>query len=175
MELENCILGRRSIRRFRPGNVPDELILTGLRLASAAPSAGNSQEWEYIIVRDRVQKERLTNASLGQRSILESDVTVVFCGNLERISARYGKRGQEFYVFQDVAAAIQNFLLYIYSQGLGAVWIGAFNDSEISDVLGLPYYVKPIALVPVGKPAEAPQAPPRRDLKEMLHWEKWSD
>lgn len=175
MELESCILGRRSIRDFRPGRVPDELILTGLRLASAAPSAGNSQEREYIIVRDRVQKERLMNAALGQESIIESDVTVAFCGDLERISARYGKRGREFYVFQDVAAAIQNFLLYIHSQGLGAVWIGAFNDSEVSEVLALPHYIKPIALVPVGKPGEVPQTPPRRDLDEMIHWEKWPD
>ncbi|MEM2839179.1 MAG: nitroreductase family protein [Thermoplasmata archaeon] len=175
MDLESCILGRRSIRSFRPGHVPDEVILTGLRLASAAPSAGNTQEREFIIVRDRAQKERLMNAALGQESILESDVTVAFCGDLDMISSRYGKRGREFYIFQDVAAAVQNFLLYIHSQGLGAVWIGAFNDSEVSKVLGLPHHVIPIALVPVGKPGEVPRAPPRRELKEMLHLEKWPD
>jgi len=175
MQIEECILGRRSIRSFRPGRVPDELILTGLQLASAAPSAGNTQEREYIVVRDRAQKERLMKAALGQRAILESDVTVAFCGDLDRISSRYGKRGREFYLLQDVAAAVQNFLLYIHSQGLGAVWIGAFNDSEVSRILCLPDHVIPVALVPVGIPGEVPRTPPRRELKEMLHWEKWTD
>jgi len=174
MDLENCILGRRSIRRFKAGPVPDEVIMTGLKLANAAPSAGNLQAREFIIVRDPDRKKLLSEAALDQQEPTMADVVVVFCANLDRMSS-YGKRGREFYILQDVGASVQNFLLYIHSQGLGAVWIGAFNDTKVSEVLELPHVIKPVAIVPVGIPAEVPKNPEKRSLDEMTHREKWRD
>ncbi|MDH4123491.1 MAG: nitroreductase family protein, partial [Thermoplasmata archaeon] len=87
----------------------------------------------------------------------------------------YGNRGEEFYVLQDVAAAVENFLLYIHSQGLGAVWIGAFNDAEVSRILALPPMIRPVAIVPVGIPGEVPARRPRRNLDDLIHREKWTD
>lgn len=173
MEIENCILGRRSIRVFRPGTVPDAVIRFGLELASAAPSAGNLQAREFIVVRDRALREKISEGALNQTGPVTSDVTVVFCSNMERISS-YGRRGLDLYVLQDVAAAVENFLLYIHSQGFGAVWIGAFNENAISEALELPPLIRLLAIVPVGISGEAPAPPRKRALDEMIHHEKWS-
>ena len=172
MDLEECMLGRRSIRRYRNGKVPDEIVRHALELANAAPSAGNLQAREFIIVRDLERKQLLSKAALGQSEPYQADLNVVFCANLQRIG-NYGKRGKELYVLQDVAAAIENFLLYVHSQGLGAVWIGAFNEKAVSDALELPPHIRPLAIVPVGIPGEVLEPPDRRPLDETTHMEKW--
>jgi nitroreductase len=169
MDIENCILGRRSVRRYKQGKVPDEVIARGIELADAAPSAGNLQEREYIIVRDQTVKKALSDAALNQQQPIDADVVVVFCANLDKM----GSRGTELYTPQDVAAAIENFLLYVHSQGYGAVWIGAFTDSAVSAALDLPRYIRPIAIVPVGIPGEVPRSPQKNPLNEKIHNEKW--
>ena len=165
-------MGRRSVRKYKPGRVSDEVVRRGIELAESAPDAGNLQEREYIIVRDSEVKKALSAASLGQPQPQTADVVVVFCSLEERISD-YGKRGAELYAPQDVAAAVQNFLLFIHSQGLGAVWIGAFNEAKVSDVLGLPRFIRPMAIVPVGLPGEVPSQAEKRPLDEKIHREKW--
>lgn len=172
MDIENCILGRRSVRRYKQGRIPDEIITRGIELADAAPSAGNLQEREYIVVRDPAMKKALSDAALSQSQPTDADVVVVFCADLDKMG-NYGHRGTELYTPQDVAAAIENFLLYVHSQGYGAVWIGAFTESEVSAVLNLPKYIKPLALVPVGIPGEIPKPPPKKPVREKMHSEKW--
>jgi len=172
MDIENCILGRRSVRRYKPGRIPDEVISRGIELADTAPSAGNLQEREYIVVRDPDVRKALSSAALGQSQPMDADVVVVFCANMDKMG-NYGRRGTELYTPQDIAAAIENFLLYIYSQGYGAVWIGAFTESEVSAILDLPKYIKPLAIVPVGIPGEIPAPPPKKPLSEKVHSEKW--
>lgn len=174
MDIESCMLGRRSIRAYRHGKVPDAVIRFGLELANAAPSAGNLQAREFIVVTEEPIKKALSEAALGQVQPIAAPVCVVFCANLERIES-YGRRGSDIYVLQDVAASIENFLLYVHSQGFGAVWIGAFNESAASKALELPHYIRPLAIVPVGAPGEVPGPPRKRLLEEMIHREKWSD
>lgn len=172
MDIENCILGRRSVRRYKDGRVPEEVIARGIELADAAPSAGNLEEREYIIVRDQEIKKALSAAALNQPQPANADVVVVFCADLDKMG-NYGKRGTELYMPQDVAAAIENFLLYVHSQGYGAVWIGAFTESAVSSVLDLPRYIKPMAIVPVGIPGEVPKSPQKKPLSNKIHSEKW--
>ena len=172
MDIENCILGRRSVRRYKDGRVPDEVITRGIEMADAAPSAGNLQEREYIIVRDPGIKKALSSAALNQQQPADADVVVVFCADLDKMG-NYGKRGTELYTPQDIAAAIENFLLYVHSQGYGAVWIGAFTESEVSAILDLPRYIKPFAIVPVGIPGEVPKPPQKKPLSDKIHSEKW--
>lgn len=165
-------MGRRSVRKYKPGRVSDEVIRRGIELAESAPDAGNLEEREYIVVRDPAVKKALSAASLGQPQPQTADVVVVFCSSDERISD-YGKRGTELYAPLDVGAAVQNFLLFIHSQGLGAVWIGAFSETKVSEALGLPRYIHPMAIVPIGLPGEVPSQAEKRPLDEKIHREKW--
>jgi len=171
--LLEIIKGRRSIRRFKPEKVPKEYIMLLLEAARWAPSAGNLQPWEFIIVTDESTKRKLMEAALYQEYVYEAPVVIVAVANIPRTSSYYGRRGEELYVIQDVAAAIQNILLMAHALGLGAVWIGAFNEDRVREILELPNYIRPLAIIPLGWPDEKPYPPPRRSLEEIVHWEKY--
>ena len=125
VELVECIERRISVRSFAENDVPDEVVKEALRLAQLAPSAGNLQARDFIIVRDPGTKSRLARAAFGQAFIEEAPVVIVCCANLSRIR-NYGARGTDLYCLQDAAAAVEHIMLYICSQGFGSCWVGAF-------------------------------------------------
>ena len=125
MDVLEAIKGRRSIRAFKSQNVSAEIIEKLVDAARWAPSAGNIQPWEFIIVRKPEIKRRLAQAALGETFIEEASVVIVVCANENRSFEGYGMRGKTLYCIQDTAAAIQNIHLAAYSLGLGTCWIGA--------------------------------------------------
>jgi len=168
-----CIEGRTSTRDFLPDPVDDDLVDEALRLANLAPSAGNLQSRDFIVVRNQHTKRLLAEAALNQEFIAEAPVVVVLCANLERV-AHYGERGRSLYCLQDVAAAAENMMLFLHSRGLGSVWVGAFDESRVSEVLSLPRHVRPVTIVPVGYPANRQQRHRGRlPLERLVHREKW--
>ncbi|MEM4728303.1 MAG: nitroreductase family protein [Thermoplasmata archaeon] len=172
MELVEAIEGRRSVRAFKNEELPEGFIEEAVRVGNLAPSAGNLQARDFVVVRDAGTKKRLAEAALGQDFIAEAPVVLVVCANARRI-AHYGERGRELYMLQDTAAAIENILLYVHSKGLGSCWVGAFNEAEVSEALGLPNWVRPVAILPIGVPAERPAKRRRLALSEILHHERW--
>jgi nitroreductase len=170
MDTLEAIRKRRSVRSFRPDPVPEGDLRKILEAASWAPSAGNCQPLELVVVRDPKVKEEVKEAAFGQPFLEEAPVLVVVCAEVERTTSRYGRRGELFYV-QDTAAATQNLLLAATSLGYGTCWVGAFLEEEVSRVLRLPEGVRPLAIVPIGKSAESPEALPRRPLEEIVHWD----
>ncbi|MEM2869832.1 MAG: nitroreductase family protein [Thermoplasmata archaeon] len=172
MELVEAIEGRRSVRAFKNEELPEGFIEEAVRVGNLAPSAGNLQARDFVVVRDAGTKKRLAEAALGQDFIAEAPVVLVVCANARRI-AHYGERGRELYMLQDTAAAIENILLYVHSKGLGSCWVGAFNDAEVSEALDLPNWVRPVAILPIGVPAERPAKRRRLALSEILHHERW--
>jgi len=171
MNVLEAIKGRRSIRAFKSQNVSEEIIKKLVDAARWAPSAGNIQPWEFIIVRKPEIKRRLVEVALGETFIEEAPVVIVVCANEDRSSQGYGIRGKTLYCIQDTAAAIQNLHLVAYSLGLGTCWIGAFREEEAREILNIPYGVRPVAIVPVGYPAEAPSIPSRRPINQIAHYE----
>jgi nitroreductase len=173
MDVFEAIKGRRSIRSFKPTQIPDEFINKILEAACWAPSAGNLQSWEFILVKDEETKKELCNAALGQCFIQEAPLVIVVCANQNRSSSRYGDRGINLYSICDSSAAIQNILLSAYALGLGTCWVGAFYDEEVARILKLPDRIKPIAIIPIGYPNEKPKAPRRFPLNKVVHREKY--
>jgi len=172
MDLVAAIEGRRSVRSFKDRELPKGFIETAVRLGNLAPSAGNLQARDFIIVRGEAQKKMLATAAHGQDFVAKAPAVLVACINLDRIQ-RYGSRGKELYAFMDAAAAIQNILLYVHSSGLASCWVGAFNDSEVAKGLGLPENVRPVALLPIGYQDEGPGRTDRLPLTKVLHDGKW--
>jgi len=171
LELFEAIRGRRSVRRFQEKDVPQELITQLIDAARWAPSAGNLQPWEFVVVRDPELKKALARAALNQMFIAQAPVVIVVCADEIRSGSVYGPRGSTLYCIQDTAAATQNLLLAAHALGLGACWVGAFSEDEVRRVLGIPLGVRPVAIVPVGYPAERPRPPRRRELGEIIHHE----
>ena len=171
MDLLEIIKNRRSIRVFKKQDVPQDIIEKLLEAARWAPSAGNVQPWAFVVASSQKMKQSLSMAAFGQKDLEEASVVFVVCADEKLAEQSYGVRGKSLYCLQDTAAAIQNILLTAYSLGLGSCWIGAFKEDEIRQAIKAPKEMRPVALIPVGYPNEAPAARRRRPLCEIIHKE----
>jgi nitroreductase len=173
LDIFDLIKSRRSIRSFTSEDVSSEDLEKILDAARWAPSAGNIQPWEFIIVRKLETKREIAKAALNQMFIEEAPVVIVVCANETRSSWTYGNRGATLYCIQDTAAAIENMLLAACALGLGACWVGAFYEDEVRRILKIPRGLRPVAIVPIGRPAERPSPPYKRTLREIVHYESF--
>jgi len=173
MNVFDAITSRRSVRRFEKKSVDDNLIGVMLYMATQAPSAGNTQDWHFVVVKDEEQKNKLAKASLRQGFIADAPVVIVVCSDLEKISMKYGKRGETLYSAINAAGAIQNMMLSATALGLGSCWVGAFDEEEVKTVLELPDHIRPIAVVPVGYPAETPRKHDKIPFEYVTSVEKY--
>jgi nitroreductase len=171
MDVLKAVRGRRSIRAFKSKKVTQETVEQLLNAASWAPSAGNIQPWEFIVVQKPEIKRALAEAALDQTFIEEAPVVIVVCANKNRSSQRYGIRGKTLYCLQDTAASIQNILLTAYSLGLGTCWVGAFREEKAREILKIPQGIRPVAIIPVGYPAETPPPRNKRPISQIVHYE----
>ncbi len=169
MQLSEAIRNRRSIRSFKSDPVPEEDLNKILDAGRWAPSSGNTQPLEIVVIKNEERKESLAKAARGQSFIAEAPVALVVCANVPRTAETYGDRGREMYILQDTAAAVQNMLLRAHSLGYGTCWVGSFFDDKVSEVVKTPEWIRPLAIVPLGKPNEDPEAPPKRSLEEIIH------
>lgn len=173
MELKEAIRNRRSVRSYKDKPVEDEKIEKILDSARWAPSAGNLQSVEYVVVKDKAIKEELSSASFGQAQPGDAPVNIVVCVNFPKIS-HYGKRGEDLYSLQESGACVQNLMLTAHSLGLATCWVGAFDEGIARDALGIPDHVKPVAIITLGYPRERPGSS-RRDLKSIVFKEKYGN
>lgn len=164
-----AIKGRRSIRAFTDQPVTEKEVETLIDAASQAPSAGNIQPWEFIIVRKPEVKNELVLAALNQTFIEEAPVVIVVCADEKASESGYGSRGKTLYCIQDTAAATQNILLTAYALGLGTCWIGAFKEENVKKALGMPDGVRPVTIIPIGHVTANPPKRPRRPVNEIVH------
>lgn len=162
---------RRSVRAFTDRKVSEENIKRLLDAARWAPSAGNTQPLELVVVKDTEIKRKLSDAALDQTFIQKVSVVIVVCADVARSSRGYGIRGVQLYSIQDTAAATQNILLVAQELGLATCWIGAFHEKEVAQIINTPKNVKPVAIIPVGYAAVRPAAPKRRAFNEIVHYE----
>ncbi|MGP3667081.1 MAG: nitroreductase family protein [Candidatus Bathyarchaeota archaeon] len=173
MDVFEAIFERRSIRKFTEKDVSEEDLKKILEAGRWAPSAGNVQPWEVIVVRSKELKEKLAEAALNQEFVAEAPVVIVVCVDLKKAERAYGERGRNLYCLQDSAAAIQNMLLAAYSLSLATCWVGAFHEEKVKRILGIPEDFRPVALIPLGYPAHKPLKPSRRKLAQVVHFEKF--
>lgn len=160
MKILDAVKDRRSIRKFLNREISDEVIDKLKEALIWAPSAGNLQARKFYFVFDRTLKEKLASAALNQHFIAKAPLAIIACTD-SHIKLHYGERGIKLYAIQDVAASIMGMMLVAHEMGLGSVWVGAFNEKEVSEILNLPENLRPVAIVPVGYPASIPSAPPR--------------
>jgi len=166
MEVEEAIRNRRSVRKYLDRPVEEKKIRRVLDAARWAPSAGNLQSVEYVVVKDRETRDRLSSASYGQAQPSDAPVNIAVCVNFSKIS-HYGKRGKELYSLQESGACIQNLMLTAHSLGLGTCWIGAFDEGKAKGILGVPDNVRVVGIITVGYPDEKPGSS-RRELKDIV-------
>ena len=160
--------GRRSIRRYRPDPVPDEMIEQLLEAGRWAPSASNRQPWQFIVVRDKeILQEVAQHAAffvVRWAHVEEAPLLIVLCGDARN-------RVYRQFLHEDVGLAGSQIMLQAHALGLGTCWIGDLDRKAIGAILKVPDPVEVIGLLTVGFPAEDPQPPGRKPLAEIVHYD----
>ncbi|HPH03884.1 MAG TPA: nitroreductase family protein [Spirochaetota bacterium] len=160
---------RRSVRRFLPKTVSRETVTSLLDVAMNAPSAGNEQAWQFIVLDDRTLLEKYAALNPNVAFISEAPLAILVCGDLD--SERYAG-----YHVQDCAAATTNLLHAAHAVGLGAVWGTVFPDKRepVRTLLGLPEHVIPFSIVPLGQPNEEAKPWKSRLDTSRIHYNGWN-
>jgi nitroreductase len=162
---------RKSVRHFTGAPVPPETLETLLRAGMAAPSAVNTQPWEFLTVTDRSLLIRLGDELPYAKMLYAAGAAIVVCGRPELAHHRM----PEFAVL-DAALAAQNILLAAEAVGLGAVWTAAYpypdRMATVREVLAIPEHVIPLCVIPVGHPTGEDQ-PKNKWRPEKIHRERW--
>ena len=169
METLQAIHSRRSIRKYTDAPVSKDVIITLLKAAMAAPSAGNGQPWQFVVIDDSTALQRIPAIHPYAAMAKNAPCAVMVCGDLslEKYPGNW---------MLDCAAATQNLLLAAEDQGLGAVWCGLWPDEEragkFRELVSLPEKVVPLALVVLGHPDQALKEQDRYDVSRV-HWNTW--
>lgn len=172
-DIIDLIKSRRTIKNFLPKYVSWENISKVLDAGRHAPSCGNIQNWKFIVVIEPNQKIDLAKATYEQYDIAMASALIVVCGEPEKAERYFGVRGERLYTVQNCAAAVENMLLEAHSLGLGAAWIGAFDEETVKSICAIPEEIRPQAIVAVGYPKEVPNKPPKYPLEAVVYFHKW--
>lgn len=164
-----AILTRRSIRSYTSDPVSDQDVEDLIKAAMYAPSAGNQQPWHFVVIRDRAILNEVPKAHPYSKMVPHCRVAILVCADMTLVK-------HEGSWVQDCSAATQNLLLAAHAKGLGAVWLGVYPYGErvegIKKLVGLPDHVYPLALVPIGHPAEEVPQPDRLN-RTRVHLDRW--
>ena len=174
MDALECMATRRSIRKFLDIPVEFEKVGNILDAARFAPSAGNLQDWKFILVTDDKMRQDIAKACVEQHWIGTAPVIIIVCTDPEKTKRFYGRSGEKFSI-QNGAAVVQNMLLAAHAQGLGSCWIGAFEDEAIKRMFSIPDNIIVQAIVPLGYPDEKVPMPLRFTLENTTYIESWGN
>jgi len=136
-----------------------------------APSGGDLQAYEVVVVRTPERRRDLARAAYGQDFVAGAPVVLVFFMHPARSAAKYGHRGEALYACQDTTIAAAHAQLAAHALGLATVWVGAFDDEAVCRAVDAPRGLRPSSLLVIGHAAEAPEVTPRRPLSELVHRE----
>ncbi|MBI4141777.1 nitroreductase family protein [Candidatus Woesearchaeota archaeon] len=175
MDTLECIRTRRSIRKYLDEPVEFEKVGEILDAGRNAPSAGNIQDWKFILVTELSAKKEIAEACLQQYWMESAPVHIVICSQPEKSERFYGERGRKLYSIQNSAAAAQNMLIASNDQGLGSCWVSAFNDDMLRRALNIPVSITPYAVITIGYADETPATPPKFPVENVVFIEKWGN
>lgn len=169
MEIQEALLNRRSIRKYKNQKISKEELDKILKAAVYAPSAMNLQPWQFIVIDDKEVLIETIKSIPYAEMLKQSAAAILVCGDA-------GIEKNESWLLQNCSAVTQNILLSAYGLGIGSCWIGiqGMDDivKNIKHQFGLPDNIVPVSLVSLGYPDEEVKAE-ERFKKEKIHYNKW--
>lgn len=169
MDVFEAIRNRSSIRRYKNTQVEEEKLVKILESARIAPSASNRQKWKFIVVTKSETRKKLVKAAYDQNFVGEAPVTIVACSTEPE---RRMPCGQYAYPI-DISIAVSFMILEATEQGLGTCWLGAFNEEKVKKILDIPEEIRVPAMFTLGYPDETPCPRPRKELTDIVCFEKF--
>ena len=172
MDFDKCLKGRRSIRKYKKKPVPWKKLAFVLDAARYSPSAGNLQNWRFILVDDKEKRDKISTACLGQKWMNQAPVFIIVCSD-NSATDKFYKNSK--YPTQNCAVAIQNIMLKAHSLGLGTCWIGAFDERAIKRDLKIPDNISLEGIITLGVADQKPAMPKRLDMNNLLSFNEWDN
>lgn len=169
METLQAIFTRRSIRKYKSGNISDEQIQLILRAGMQAPTARDTRSCHFVAINERSIMEAATHFHPYAAMLKKAALAIAVCGD-RRLEP------DTDYLVENASAATQNILLAAHDLGLGAVWLGVHPREKrvngLTNLLGLPDFILPVSLASIGIPAEEKPEDNRYDVSKII-WNKW--
>lgn len=162
MDVTTAIKGRRSIRKYKKKDIPEDVLNELLDAARAAPTAANRQSWELIVVKDPKLRAELVAACKNQKFVEDASV---FIAGIEDPEQKWSK--------VDVSIVIDHITLEAHAKGLGTCWIGAFDPAKVAEILNVPSNRVVAVGLTLGYPDETPEARTRKHLNELVHYDSY--
>lgn len=197
MEFFETATTLRAMRRLLPDPIPDVDIWRILETAIHAPSGGNTQPWNFIVIRDRAAKVQIADWYLEAwqktygpaREAMRADpnmvrtynsadhlanhlaeVPVLILATMRKDHLRVGAVGGA-----SIYPAVQNLMLAARALGYGTTLttLHKLHEEDVKKLLGVPDDRETMALIPLGRPKGKFASPPRRPVEEVVYWERW--
>ncbi len=172
MKVKDCIFTRRSVRKYKKKKISDDKINSILEYALHAPSACNTQPWQFINVKDLKTKVKLSNIHKYCSFIKNAGCIIAVCYNPNLCSYKPSD-------MLSTAVAAQNILLGIHNEGLGACWIYVKDDNDtdiekkVKNILNIPDNIEVLCLISVGYTDEIPSKKEIKSINDVIHKETW--
>lgn len=199
MEFFEAVTTLRAMRRLHSDPVPDEDLLKILDTAIRAPSGGNTQPWNFVVIKDQAAKNRISEWYLDAwkktygpaRDAMRADprmaktynsadhlanhlaeVPVMILVTTRKDNVRVGAIGGA-----SIYPAVQNLMLAARALGYGTTLttLHKLHDGEVKELLGIPEEHETMALIPLGKPKGKFGLPARSPVEKVVHWERWGE
>lgn len=199
MDVFEAIYTTRAMRRLKTDEVPEELIWKVLDAAIRAPSGGNRQPWNFIVVRDPAKKAKIAewyleawNASYGRvrdQMLANPDAARMFrsadhlANHLAEVpvliiatvsqAAAFATSPQGSYIYP----AVQNLMLAARALGLGTTLttLHRAHEADVKELLGIPEPIETMALIPLGWPKGKFGTGPRHPVEKVTYWDTWGE
>ena len=177
--MEDLIKKRRSIRRFKDQAIGPEKLTELFEAARYSPSWGNLQCWELVVIQDAEKKrklaEMLSAKNPATKCTASAPVLIGVCGN--PLKSGYYKEKQvtryKHWFLYDLGIISQTLCLKACELGLGSVIVGSFDHQAAEALLEIPKEYELVALLPIGYPDHDPPAPKRREINEIIHFDRF--
>lgn len=170
MDFSQLISHRYSVRKYKDQGVENDKLLQVLEAARLAPTAVNFQPFILLVFQEKEKRESLIE-TYRREWIKSAPVIILACADHSQSWKRSmdGKDSADI----DVAIAVDHMTLQAAELGLGTCWVCNFDAQKCAEILELPSYLEPLVMLPLGYPADTAREKKRKELNDIVHWEKF--
>lgn len=162
MDVKGAIKSRRSIRKFKRKELPNDVLDHLLEMARTAPSGANRQPWELLVITDRQRLKGLVPLCKEQDFLADCAAFII---GIDDPTQKWAK--------VDLTIALDHISLTAVEEGLGSCWIGAFDQQRLAEYIDLPKEKAITVCLALGFPDESPSARSRKKVEELVSWDKY--
>lgn len=179
--MDDIFTTRRSVRRFKDSAVEEDKMEALYEVAQWAPSWGNKQCVELIVVKDVGVKQNLSALLSAKnpatKSVERAPVIIAVCGVPEKSGYYKSEQVTRYahWFLYDLGIVTQNICLKAHELGLGTVIVGSFEHDQVEKLLGVPAHCELVSLLALGYPDHEPPAPKRKPTSEFVHIERFGN